>query len=65
MNPCCIHAYPQSMVFIHFQGYIVNIKEHKQFTLINFTGTNRKLQPLFKLQKCCLKIHSPPLNPFL
>ena len=33
-------------------------------TSIHFIGTNWKIQPLFKLQKCCLKIHSQPLKPF-
>ena len=49
---------------VHFQGYIVNIKEHKIIQINSFGGTNQKTQPLFKLQKYYLKIQSQPLNPF-
>ena len=49
---------------VHIQGYIVNIKEHKIIHIDSLRWANRKIQPLFKLQKCCLKIHSQPSNPF-
>ena len=47
---------------VHFQGYIVNIKEHK--IINNQKIKNQKIQPLFKLQKYCLKIPSQPLTLF-
>ena len=50
---------------LHFQGYINNIKEHKSSTSIHFAATNQKIQPLYKLQKCCLKIQSQNLNTFV
>ena len=40
------------------------LKNTKQSTSIHFAGTKRKIQPLFKLQKYCLKIQSQALNPF-
>ena len=43
---------------VHFQSYIVKIKE---FTSIHFAGINQKIQPL---QKCCLKICSQPSHPY-
>ena len=49
---------------IHFRGYTVNIKERKIIQIDSLRWTNRKIQPLIKLQKCCLKIHRQPLKPF-
>ena len=49
---------------VHFQGYIVNIKEHKIIHIGSLRWDKPKIQPLFNLQKYCLKIQSQTLNPF-
>ena len=54
-NVICIPLYDG----VHFQGYIV-----KKSTSIPFAGTIQKNQPLFRLQKYCLKNQIQHLNPF-
>ena len=49
---------------VHFQGYIVNIKEQKIVHIDSLRWDQTKIQPLFKLQKYCLKIQSQVLNSF-
>ena len=44
-NVICIPLFDR----VHFQGYIINIKNIKQFTSIHFAGTNLK----FNLYSSC------------
>ena len=49
---------------VHFQGYIVNIKEHKIIQISSLRWNQPENPTSFQIAKMLLKIQSKPLNPF-